>query len=68
MAMDLNDAVIFVKVIEAGSFTAAARELRLPKTTVSRRVRKLEETLGAQLLHRTTRTLNLTEAGTTFFE
>ena len=68
MAMDLNDTVIFVKVIEAGSFTAAARELRLPKTTVSRRVRKLEETLGAQLLHRTTRTLNLTEAGTTFFE
>ena len=66
--MDLNDTVIFVKVIETGSFTAAARDLRLPKTTVSRRVRKLEQNLGAQLLYRTTRKLNLTEAGTTFFE
>lgn len=68
MVTDLNDAVIFVKVIETGSFTAAARDLRLPKTTVSRRVRKLEQNLGAQLLNRTTRRLNLTEAGTTFFE
>lgn len=42
MATDLNDTVIFVKVVETGGFTAAARDLRLPKTTVSRRVRQLE--------------------------
>jgi DNA-binding transcriptional LysR family regulator len=68
MSTDLNDTLTFVKVIEGGSFTAAARELRLPKTTVSRRIRELEERLGAQLLHRTTRRLSLTEAGSVYFE
>jgi DNA-binding transcriptional LysR family regulator len=66
--MDMNDTLAFIKVIEAGSFTAAARDLRLPKTTVSRKIRELEERLGVQLLHRTTRRLGLTEAGTTYFE
>jgi DNA-binding transcriptional LysR family regulator len=64
----MNDTLVFVKVIEAGSFTAAARDLRLPKTTVSRKVRELEERLGVQLLHRTTRRLGLTEAGTVYFQ
>jgi DNA-binding transcriptional LysR family regulator len=68
MTPDLNDTMTFVKVIEGGSFTAAARELRLPKTTVSRRIRELEERLGAQLLHRTTRRLSLTEAGSVYFQ
>ncbi len=68
MARDLNDTLIFVKVIEHGSFIAAARSLRLPKTTVSRKVQELEARLGAQLLHRTTRKLGMTEAGNIYYD
>ncbi len=68
MANDLNDTLIFVKVVEQGGFTAAARLLGQPKTTVSRKVQELEERLGARLLHRTTRRLGLTEAGTVYYE
>jgi DNA-binding transcriptional LysR family regulator len=68
MTRDLNDTLIFVKVVEHGSFISAARALRLPKTTVSRKVQDLETRLGAQLLHRTTRKLGLTEAGNIYFE
>lgn len=68
MARDLNDTLIFVKVVEHGSFIAAARSLHLPKTTVSRKVQDLESRLGAQLLHRTTRKLGLTEAGNIYYE
>lgn len=66
--MDMNETLVFLKVIEQGSFTAAARELRLPKTTISRKVRELEQRLGVQLLHRTTRRLGLTEAGRIYFQ
>jgi DNA-binding transcriptional LysR family regulator len=68
MNRDLNDTLVFVKVVELGSFTAAAKALRLPNTTVSRKVQDLETRLGAQLLHRTTRKLGLTEAGNVYFE
>jgi DNA-binding transcriptional LysR family regulator len=68
MNRDLNDTLIFVKVVEHGSFTAAARSLGLPKTTVSRKLRDLESRLGARLLNRTTRRLALTEAGTLYFD
>src|SRR6187549_296050 len=68
MARDLNDTLVFVKVVEHGSFISAAKALRLPKTTVSRKVQDLEARLGAQLLHRTTRKLGLTEAGHVYFE
>ena len=68
MSRDLNDTLVFVKVVELGSFIAAAKALRLPKTTVSRKVADLETRLGAQLLHRTTRKLGLTEAGNIYFE
>jgi DNA-binding transcriptional LysR family regulator len=67
MSRDLNDTLVFVKVVELGSFTAAARALHLPKTAVSRKVQELEARLGAQLLHRTTRKLGLTEAGSIYF-
>jgi DNA-binding transcriptional LysR family regulator len=68
MIIDMNDTLVFIKVVEGGSFTAAGRDLRLPKTTISRKVRELEERLGVQLLHRTTRKLGLTEAGTVYFQ
>ncbi len=68
MTRDLNDTLVFIKVVESGSFIAAARALRLPKTTVSRKVQDLELRLGAQLLHRTTRKLGLTEAGNVYYE
>ena len=68
MSRDLNDTLVFVRVVEHGSFIAAARALQLPKTTVSRKVQDLETRLGAQLLHRTTRKLGLTEAGNVYFE
>lgn len=65
--MDLNEAAVFVKVVQAGSFSAAARSLSLPTSTVSTRISRLEKRLGVTLLQRTTRRLNLTEAGTIYF-
>lgn len=66
--MDLNELLVFAKVVQAGSFTVAARGLRMPKSTVSRKVSELEERVGAQLLQRTTRKLNLTEVGRAYYE
>ena len=65
---DLNDVSVFVRVIEAGSFTAAARQLGVPKSSASRRVRQLEDALGVQLLQRSTRHLGLTDAGREYYE
>ena len=61
-----NEFRIFAAIVERGSFIAAARALKVPKTTVSRRIDDLEARLGVRLLQRTTRTLSLTEAGQTF--
>jgi len=63
---DLNDIVQFIRVAETGSFTAAARSLSLPKTSVSRRVARLEAALGIRLFHRTTRQLRLTTHGESY--
>ncbi len=59
----VDDIVIFVAVARRGSFTAAARELNVPLSTVSRRLAGLEGRLGERLLERTTRRLRLTAAG-----
>ncbi len=57
---------VFVAVVEAGSFSGAARQLRMPVPTVSRKVSELEAQLTARLLTRSTRKLALTEAGTAY--
>ncbi|HHF0511020.1 LysR family transcriptional regulator [Vibrio diabolicus] len=62
-----DDYIIFYHLIEQGSFSAAARHMSLTKSVVSKRIAKLEQELGVQLLYRTTRTLTLTEAGRAFF-
>lgn len=66
--MDLNEILIFTRVAQAESFAQAARELGMPKSTVSRKVAELEERLGARLVHRTTRKLSLTDAGRIYFD
>ena len=63
-----EDLQAFNAVVETGSFTAAAERLNANKSAVSRRVSALERRLGAQLIRRTTRTLNLTETGQSFYE
>src|SRR5215470_6114891 len=65
--LDLNDIVVFARVVEAGSFTAAARLLGMPKTTVSRRIAALEREVGVRLLQRTTRSLSITDAGRLYY-
>ena len=60
----LPDMVVFARVVDAGSFSAAARQLGLTPSAVSRQVARLEAVLQVRLLERTTRKLRLTEAGT----
>lgn len=64
----LDGIASFVAVAESGSISEAARRLRLSKSVVSERLAELERSLGAGLLHRTTRKLTLTEDGTAFLE
>jgi DNA-binding transcriptional LysR family regulator len=68
MTNDLNALQLFVKVVEKGSFTGAARALAMPKSTVSQRVSELEERLGVRLLQRTTRTLSVTDQGRIYYD
>ncbi|MGF1697129.1 LysR family transcriptional regulator [Vibrio kyushuensis] len=61
--MKIDDLKLFIKVIELGSFTAAANALDIPRANVSRRIGDLEKQLGTTLFHRTTRSLSLTNQG-----
>ena len=67
-AMDLDAVAVYVKVVEAGSFSQAARLLDMPNTTVSAKVARLERDLGVTLIRRTTRKLYVTPAGQAYFE
>lgn len=60
---DLNEMAIFAVVVGSGSFTKAAEKLKLPKSTVSRKVSQLERRVGVRLINRTTRNLKPTETG-----
>lgn len=66
--LDLNEIAAFATVVEEGGFTAAAKKLGVPKSTVSRRVARLEDELGVRLLQRTTRKLGLTELGESYYQ
>ncbi len=65
---NVSGMLIFARVVEEGSFSAAARKLGLSKASVSREIANLEQRLDAQLLRRTTRRMSLTEAGEVFHE
>jgi DNA-binding transcriptional LysR family regulator len=65
--MDLDGIAVFVTVVQAGSFSQAAKYLGMPNSTVSAKVSALEKRLGVTLLQRTTRKLHLTQAGEAYF-
>jgi DNA-binding transcriptional LysR family regulator len=66
--IDLERVALFLTVAESAGFSAAAKKLGLPKSSVSRQVAALEAALGAQLLHRTTRRVSLSTAGEALYE
>jgi DNA-binding transcriptional LysR family regulator len=65
---DLNDVLVFTRVVDQGSFTGGAKLLGMPKSSVSRSIARLEERLNARLLQRSTRQVNLTEVGRRYYE
>jgi DNA-binding transcriptional LysR family regulator len=65
--MLLDEIEAFVHVVDSGSFTAAARKLGVPKSTLSRAISRLEDATRVRLLSRSTRTLGLTEPGERFY-
>ncbi len=68
-SIDLLDGMaVFVGVVDAGSFTAAARLLGHSTSYVSKQITRLEKRLGSRLLNRTTRTISLTDAGRAYYE
>lgn len=66
--MRLESMETFVRVVEAGSISAAAEQMGIAKSAVSRRISELEERLGVQLIRRTTRRMSLTDTGRSFHE
>jgi DNA-binding transcriptional LysR family regulator len=67
-SVDLEEVGTFVRVVEAGSMRLAAERLGVPRSTISRRIARLEEMLDVTLLSRTTRKMALTPEGTAYFE
>lgn len=65
--MDFHNLYLFVKVVERGNYLAAAKELGMSTSTLSRRIQQLEHRLGYQLLYRSARKLSMTEAGELFY-
>ena len=65
---NLNAMEVFVRVVQAGSFSAAARALDLTPSAVSKQIGRLEDRLAARLINRTTRQLKLTDVGAAFYE
>lgn len=68
MSLSLDSIALFVEVARARSFTRAAESLNMPASTLSRRISALERQIGARLLKRSTRRVDLTEAGAIYFE
>lgn len=65
---NLSEIQVFVRVVQSESFSAAARQLDLSPSAVSKQISRLEDRLGARLLNRTTRQLSMTEVGAAFFQ
>lgn len=61
--LNLNDLKVFVQVVNHGGFTAASRQLDVPKSTISKRIKQLEQQAGVRLIHRTSRSFTVTELG-----
>lgn len=68
MTPDIEHIMTYIKVVELGSFTAAAHDLNVSKSVVSKHVSTLEESLNAKLLQRTTRKLSVTDVGQVFYD
>ena len=68
MRDDLQALVVFVRAVDAGSFTAAARGLGATTSSISKRIARLEDDLGVRLLERTTRRIAVTEAGRVLYD
>jgi DNA-binding transcriptional LysR family regulator len=66
--LDFEEILVFTRVAQEGSFTAAATALGMPKSTASRKLAELEARVGARLLQRTTRSVKLTDIGRVYYE
>ncbi len=66
--LDLNQMAMFIRVVQEGSFTAAARSLNIPKSRVSRMITDLEDKLNLRLLERTTRDVRPTDVGLQYYQ
>ncbi len=68
MLDDVRGMVVFAKVVEAGSFAEAARRLKVSRAAISQHIKQIETRLGARLLHRSTRSLSLTDVGAEYYQ